>query len=291
MIPKGILIPIGGAEDKGTEEEAGYARGNNLHFFELQILSRIRSEINKALPTIEVITTASGIPEEIGENYLHAFGKIGNTNAQLMHIRDREDARKPEYIERIRQADAIMMTGGNQMRLTMAFGGTEILDILHQRYLHEEGFVIAGTSAGAMAMSGAMIYKGASHEALIKGEVGITAGLGFLPNVIVDSHFVKRGRFGRLAMAVASNPSSLGLGLGEDTGVLIKEGRKLEAIGSGLVIIFDGKDIRYNNIADLEEGTPISIENMRVHVLAKGNHYDLENRSFYGQHIEVQPAE
>ena len=106
------------------------------------------------------------------------------------------------------------------MRLTATFGGTEILNILQHRYLHEEGFVIAGTSAGAMAMSNTMIYQGSSSGALIKGEVKITTGLALMGDVIIDSHFDKRGRFGRLAQAVASNPSCIGIGLGEDTGVL-----------------------------------------------------------------------
>ncbi|HPD53298.1 MAG TPA: cyanophycinase, partial [Bacteroidia bacterium] len=100
----------------------------------------------------------------------------------------------------------------------------------------EDGFVIAGTSAGAMAMSNTMIYQGSSSEALLKGEVKITTGLAFMRDVIIDSHFVKRGRFGRLTQAVAANPSCIGIGLGEDTGVLVTEGRYMEAIGSGLVI-------------------------------------------------------
>jgi cyanophycinase len=144
-----------------------------------------------------------------------------------------------------------------------------------------EDFVIAGTSAGAMAMSNTMIYQGSSSEALIKGEVKITTGLAFIGDVIIDSHFVKRGRFGRLAQAVAANPSCIGIGLGEDTGVIVTGGSKLEAIGSGLVIIIDGHDIKHSNIADIKEGSPISIEHLIMHVLAKGNHYDLKKRKFF----------
>ncbi|MFN8165346.1 MAG: cyanophycinase [Bacteroidia bacterium] len=151
--------------------------------------------------------------------------------------------------------------------------------------MNEETFIIAGTSAGAMAMSNTMIYQGSSSEALMKGEVKITTGLAFIKDVIIDSHFVTRGRFGRLTQAVASNPSCIGIGLGEDTGVLITEGRYLEAIGSGLVIIFDGHEIRHSNIADLKEGSPISIENLIVHVMAKGNHYDLKTRKFYSETV------
>lgn len=162
------------------------------------------------------------------------------------------------------------------------------MEILTDRYMNEDGFVVAGTSAGAMAMSNTMIYQGSSSEALMKGEVKITTGLGFMRDVIIDSHFVTRGRFGRLTQAVAANPSCIGLGLGEDTGLLITEGRYMEAIGSGLIIIIDGHDIRHNNIADLKEGSPISIENLVVHVMAKGNHFDLKERKFYPESVTTR---
>ena len=164
----------------------------------------------------------------------------------------------------------------------MIFGGTEFLRTVISRY-QNENFVIAGTSAGAMAMSNTMIYQGSSTGSLLKGEVKITTGLALIKDVIIDSHFVTRGRFGRLAQAVASNPSCIGIGLGEDTGVLIKEGNKMEAIGSGLVLIFDGHNIRHSNIADIEEGQPLSIENLIVHVMAKGNFYYLHERKFYNE--------
>jgi cyanophycinase len=114
----------------------------------------------------------------------------------------------------------------------------------------------------------------------LKGQVKITTGLGFIDDVIIDSHFEKRGRFGRLAQAVASNPGCIGIGLGEDTGMLITEGNKMEAIGSGLVMIIDGHDIRHSNIADIPDGNPISIENLKVHFCEKGNGYLLADRRF-----------
>jgi cyanophycinase len=278
-IPKGKLIAIGGNEDKGTEPEPNYGQKNNLNFFGLQILSRIVHEMGGHDSTIEVVTSASSIPDEVGQNYLDAFGKLGCTNVKVMSIRNREDAQKPEMIERIQKCDGVMFSGGNQLRLSSIFGGTEFLHILQNRYMHED-FTIAGTSAGAMAMSNTMIYQGSSSEALFKGEVKITTGLGFIKDVIIDSHFVTRGRFGRLTQAVAANPSCIGIGLGEDTGVFVSEGRYLEAVGSGLVIIIDGHHIRHSNIADLKEGSPISIENVVVHVMSKGNHYDLSTRKF-----------
>ncbi|OYY99956.1 MAG: cyanophycinase [Sphingobacteriia bacterium 28-36-52] len=279
QIPKGKLIAIGGAEDKGSDLEKGAIFRNNLNFFELGILRRIVAEAGGSDANIEVITTASTIPYEVGENYLDAFGKIGCTNVHIIHIRNREDAQKPEYIERIQQCNCVMFSGGNQLRLTTIFGGTRFLDIIQERY-RKENFVIAGTSAGAMAMSSTMIYEGNATRAHLKGEVKITTGLGFMDGVIFDSHFEKRGRFARLAQAVSANPSCIGIGLGEDTGMLITQGNNMEAIGSGPVIIVDGHDVKHSNLADIPEGNPLSIENLHVHFCAKGNGFKVKERTF-----------
>jgi cyanophycinase len=131
-----------------------------------------------------------------------------------------------------------------------------------------------------MAMSNTMIYEGDASRAHLKGEVKITTGLGFMNDVIFDSHFEKRGRFGRLSQAVGTNPSCIGIGLGEDTGMLVTNGNTMEAIGSGLVVIIDGHDIRYSNIADIPEGNPMSVENIRVHLCAKGNGFLVHERKF-----------
>jgi len=278
-IPKGKLIAIGGAEDKGADPETGEIHRNNLNFFELGILRRVVEEAGGTSSRIEVITTASTIPYEVGENYLNAFGKIGCTNVGVMHIRTRQDAMDDEYIERIRHCDAVMFSGGNQLRLSVTDGGTEFLSILKKRY-KEDNFLIAGTSAGAMAMGQVMIYEGNAARAHLKGQVKMTTGLGFINSIIIDSHFEKRGRFGRLVQAVATNPSAIGIGLGEDTGMLITEGNKMEAIGSGLVVIIDGHDILHSNIADIPEGNPVSIENMKVHFCEKGNGYLIKERKF-----------
>ena len=140
--------------------------------------------------------------------------------------------------------------------------------------------MVAGTSAGAMAMSSTMIYEGNATRAHLKGEVRTTRGLGLIDDLIIDTHFEKRGRFGRLAQVIASNPGSTGVGLGEDTGMLITNGNKMEAIGSGLVIIIDGHEIEHNNIADIHDGNPISIQNLIVHFCAKGNGYLVHERTF-----------
>lgn len=277
--PKGKLIAIGGAEDKGTDLEAGEIKRNNLNFFELGILRRVVEEAGGTTARIEVITTASMIPYEVGENYLNAFGKIGCTNVGLIHIRNRQDAMDDTYIERVRHCDAVMFTGGNQLRLSVTDGGTEFLALLKKRYA-EENFLIAGTSAGAMAMGHTMIYEGNATRAHLKGEVKMTTGLGFINSIIIDSHFEKRGRFGRLAQAVATNPSAIGIGLGEDTGMLITGGNKMEAIGSGLVVILDGHDIVHSNIADIPDGNPVSLENLKVHFCEKGNGYLINERRF-----------
>ncbi len=279
-MPTGKLISIGGNEFKFQDEDDEVLVAHlDRDFFELGILERFVSEAGGTNAHIEVITTASSIPLEVGESYKHAFSKIRCTNVGFLHIRNREDAQNPEYIERIKKADGVMITGGNQYRLTTIFGGTDFLDIMKDRY-EKDGLVIAGTSAGAMAMSQTMIYQGSSTRALLKGEVKITTGFGLQQGVIIDSHFVTRGRFGRLTQAVASNPSCIGIGLGEDTGILITDANNFEVIGSGLVLIFDGHSIKHNNISDLPEGTPISIEHMIVHAMAKGDKYTLSSRKF-----------
>lgn len=284
--PVGYLVAVGGAEDKGTDLEKGIVQRNRLNFFELGILKNLVSLINNANPVVEVITTASSIPDEVAGNYQHAFYKLGVTDVGHMRIRNREDASLPEYLERLHKCDCIMFSGGNQLRLSSIFGGTKFLDALRHRYYHEP-FVIGGTSAGAMAMSGTMIYEGSAALAHLKGEVKITTGLGFLNNVIVDTHFDKRGRFNRLAQAVAAQPGAIGIGLGEDTGIIVSEGNSLKTIGSGSVLIIDGQKIEYNNIADIKFGQPISVENVIVHIMSKGDVYNLETRKYEGSTIEI----
>lgn len=286
--PKGYLVSVGGAEDKGTEIEKGFQQSDKLKFFELGILKNILKLIKDVdSPTVEVITTASSIPDEVAENYKEAFSKLGCTNIGHMRIRTRDDATKQEYIDRLKACNCIMFSGGNQLRLSSIFGGTEFLDILKQRY-YNEPFVIAGTSAGAMAMSNTMIYEGNAAQAHLKGEVKITTGLGLMQNVIIDSHFDKRGRFNRLAQAVAAYPGAIGIGLGEDTGVIVTNGTELVAVGSGSVVIVDGKFIDYNNIADIEFGQPISVENIIVNIMSSGDVYQLDTRKFIGSHIEIK---
>ncbi len=276
--PKGKLVIIGGSVDKGSFSESEADLQRNLMFFEKGILKRITTESAKGnLSRIEIVTTASSIPEEVGAEYVKAFTQLDVLNVGILNIKTREEANLPENVERLKNADVAMFTGGDQLRLTSIFGGTAFHHLLLEKY-QNENFIKAGTSAGAAASSNNMIYQGSSHEALHKGEVKITGGLGLINNVIVDTHFVQRGRIGRLLYACASNPINLGIGLGEDTGLLITNGNDMEAIGSGLVMLVDATHMKDTNITDVEMGSPVSIENLIVHVMSFGDHYDLKNK-------------
>ncbi len=276
--PLGTLIAIGGAVDDGTIEDNENAENLNLRFFEVGILKRLLLSMKGETNRIEVITTASRVPLETGQHYIDAFKRLNNENVGVLHIRTFKDCDNEAYLERLRAAEGVLFSGGDQLLLSKAFGKSKFLNLLLERY-HQEKFVVAGTSAGAMAMSKHMIGRGSSSEALIKGAVKMSSGFSFLESVIFDTHFIKRGRFGRLCQAVASYPHCVGIGLGEDAGLLITDGNHMEAIGSGLTMIIEGDNIHYTNIEEVNLGDPISIENLRVHVLAQGHCYVLSERS------------
>ena len=279
---KGTLIPIGGNEDKGIDGDESY----NLEFIEEGILYHVVEEAGGIDATIVVIPTASSIPVEVGENYVDAFTKLGCKNVMVLDIRSKEDAGKQASINMIKTANCIMFSGGNQSKITDKIGGTEIAKIITDRYQNEEGFVIAGTSAGAMVMANEMIAGGSATEAFIKGAVTMYKGLGLIPGLIIDTHFIKRGRFGRQSEAVAKFPSLIGIGLAEDTGMIIKNGNNCTVIGSGMIIIFDGSKLTHNNEKILEEGTPMTMANLTVHVLSNSDEYDIRNRK-----VTVLPIE
>jgi cyanophycinase len=278
MNPKGKLVIIGGSVDRGSFSESETDLKRSLKFFEKGILKRITTEsVKNSESRIEIITTASSIPEEVGEEYVKAFAQLQVANVGVLNIKTREEANSEEYLERLRNANVVMFTGGDQLRLTAIFGGTTFHHLLLDKYQNED-FLISGTSAGAAASSNNMIYQGSSSEALHKGEVKITGGLGFINNVIIDTHFVQRGRIGRLLYACASNPINLGVGLGEDAGLLITNGNNMEAVGSGLIMLVDATHMRHTSMSDVEMGAPVSIDNLIVHVMALGDHYDLKNK-------------
>ena len=280
---KGKLFIIGGAVDKGSFTEGNFDIdvSKNLNFFETGILKRLIVESkHKEKSRIEILTTASKIPKEVGNEYKKALAYLGAENVGVFDIDKREKAADLENIKRLEEADVIMVTGGDQLRLTSILGGTAFQDLLLKKYQTED-FIYAGTSAGAAAASNNMIYQGSSSESLLKGEVKITGGMGLIGGVIIDTHFVQRGRIGRLFQSVVSNPRILGISLGEDTGLLITNNSKMEAIGSGLVILVDGREIKDTNLTQIELGKPISINHLVTHVLSKYDTFDIKLNKMY----------
>jgi cyanophycinase len=264
IIPKGTLVAIGGNEDKDND---------------LEILRATLAESSVPEPSIALITTASAEPEVMAERYQEAFGKIGTGPVHVLDIKTRDEVLTGWRMAQVRDADVIFFTGGDQLRITSTLGGSQLSQEVKRKYF-EEGCVVAGTSAGASALSETMIYEGESSEALKKGSVQMTSGMGLVQKVIIDSHFIRRGRFSRLMTTVTANPGIIGLGLGEDTGVIIREGHKLEAIGGGLIVILDGRQIVHSNIAEIEIGQAIAVQNVIVHTLVKGYGFDLLTREY-----------
>lgn len=276
---KGTIIPIGGNEDKGTHRD----ESNQLNFVQKSILARVIRECKKPEPLIVVIPTASTIPVEVGEKYQAAFGQFNSVNVHILDIREKWQTEDPEHLYWIEKADCVMFSGGNQSKITRIIYNTPMHTLLMHRYMHED-FVIAGTSAGAMSMSKEMITGGKSTESLFKGAVKTGHGMGYVPDLIIDSHFIQRGRFGRLMEAVARFPKLLGVGLAEDTGLVIKNCNECEVIGSGMVVLVDPSQLTHNHEELLEEGTPMSLSNLTVHVLSVGDHFRLDSRE-----LEILP--
>lgn len=281
MTIKGTLIPIGGNEDKGIVQDSLY----KLDYISDGILSHVVKESGGPDANILVIPAASSIPKEVGNNYEKAFETLGCKNVKVIHIKKRKHADKPEFLQALAEADCVMFSGGDQRKITAKIYDTEFHRLLLDKY-RNEAFVIAGTSAGAMAMAKEMISGGSSTEAFIKGAVQMSQGLELIPEVIIDTHFIQRGRFGRQSEAVAKFPDLLGIGLAEDTGLIIKNGNEFEVIGSGMIIVFDAKHITHNNEKVLKQGTPMTMTNLIVHVLANGDRFNIETRQ-----VKVLPIE
>jgi cyanophycinase len=273
---KGKLLIIGGHEDKGDYEtlsEEELARKNA--FAEEGVLKHFLTTLNQQKPRIEVITTASLIPEEVGEMYQDAFKNLQVEDVGIMHIKENADANDPEVLERLRQAHGVLISGGDQKRLVDIFSGSKALRIMQERYRDEENFLIAGTSAGAMCMSQVMITGNIEAAPMVKGTVKTGTGLGLLDRVIIDTHFVVRRRFFRLAEAVAAFPDHVGLGLAEDTAILISGNKTIETIGSGLVTILDGRQLTKNNFSDIMQGDHLNLQHIILHVLPKGEKFEV----------------
>ncbi|MGZ4055848.1 MAG: cyanophycinase [Bacteroidia bacterium] len=274
--PKGKLIIIGGHEDKEID-------GKNLAIVKrkkctphAEILSSLISKIQRAHHIIEIIATASSIPDQMEEIYRQAYKAGGFTHVGFIRIEDETTANDPSIVKRIEYCHAVFFTGGDQKRLTSRLNGTAVIKTIKKKYMADEHFIVAGTSAGAMAIPQTIITGGNIGEALMKNDIKIADGFDFINSIIVDTHFIKRGRFARLAHAVALNPSLLGIGLGEDTALTISGGNEALCSGSGMVIIIDGNKISSTNIKSVDDCTPIVIENLKVHIIAEGSTFLLK---------------
>jgi cyanophycinase len=278
MLIRGTLIAIGGNEDKGAKTQLLHVPDTVHSFNGSGILYRIVTEMNNADACLEVVTSASSVPQAVAHQYTRAFKKLGHRNVRPMHITSPREADQPAILDRVRTCGGILFSGGDQFLLSSVFNNTAFARLLHERYLHEP-VVIAGTSAGAMVMSDLMIYPRTAQTSLHPG-VDLFPGLALIHEAIIDTHFLVRGRFRRLAFAVANHPTHIGIGLEEDTGIIIREGNKLEAIGSGLVTLIDGRSLKEANLTVAHVEHDMFIENLLVHVLSHGNYVTLRNKTF-----------
>lgn len=272
--PKGTLIAIGGNEQKKlkkTDESFQSTFGEGF------ILQDIINNTEVSKPRIEVITSASEIPEIVGKKYKETFLRLGVDNVGILDIRNRDEADKSSNLDRISSSDIVLFSGGDQSKISRIIKDTLTHQLLCNRYQNEK-FTIAGTSAGAVVMSEEMISGGRNGTILRKDDLKMGKGLGLIYEVIFDSHFIKRHRFGRLAEAVARHPDKLGVGLGEDTGVIIREGNILEIIGSGMVVIFDGSNLDHNQYGKLKNRIPVSLANLTLHILATQDRYNIREK-------------
>ncbi len=263
-LPRGLLVAIGGSEDRKED---------------LEILSTLITLVDSSLPKIEIITTATKFPEKAGREYTAAFSRGGNCSVDILNIVSRETTGDASFLKRIDSADVIFFTGGDQLRITSILAGSQMMKKIKRKYL-EDYCVIAGTSAGAAAMSKTMIFGGDSKEALQKGAVNIGEGIGLIDNVIIDTHFVERGRFSRLMQVLSINPTNIGIGLGEDAGIIIEKGHIIRAIGTGLVVILDGQALKYSNVADIKYHEAIAMENLIIHTIVDEHGFDVRARKY-----------
>lgn len=285
MLPKGRLLLIGGGEDKGENQVPIAA--HNKQFVHLEILKELVSAKSMS-DRIEVITTATGFPDEMRAIYEKAFSKVGYTNVGFMDIQSIADAKNELYLDRVSKASTILFSGGDQFKIATIIGGSPIADVICKRYKTDSKFTVAGTSAGAMVMSKLMIQSGGTNEALIDYDLRISSGLGLIDDCIIDTHFIRRGRFGRLAHAVITNSGQLGIGLGEDTALLIRKGRKAQCLGSGMVVIIDARYIEQTNVSVVEKGDPIYVDNLRVHLLVRNCEFNIHTCKLSYSHIKTE---
>ena len=259
-MPEGTVIVIGGAEDKVRDRV---------------ILSRFVALAGGESATIGVVSTASSLGVEAGERYRQVFTELGAKAVHTLHAVTRPQANDEAAVRVVSDATGIFMTGGNQLRLASTLGGTRLADAILERFRH--GAVVAGTSAGASAMSSHMIAFGASGATPKQRMAQIAAGLGVLPGVIIDQHFQQRNRLGRLLSLIAQNPSLLGLGIDEDTAGIVGPDHVLEVIGRGSVTIVDGAASE-TDAWEVRGHRPLMISNVVLHSLPEGYRFDLRRR-------------
>jgi cyanophycinase len=258
---RGWIVPIGGAENKE----------NDRH-----ILERFVRVSGAAQADIVVIPTASRM-HETGARYEEVFRDLGAARVTVMDFDTRRDCREPGRLSRIEEASGIFFTGGNQLRLTTLLGGTEVARLIRARNAH--GVTVGGTSAGASILCEHMIAGGDEGSALVAGSVRMAPGLGLTNRFIIDQHFRERDRLGRLLTALAYNPFAVGIGLDEDTAAFIGPEEVLEVEGTGGVTVVDPSEVNFSSIASAEEGQPVCMLGLRLHVLVAGATYNLNMHS------------
>jgi cyanophycinase len=251
-------VIIGGGEDRSQD---------------MRVLRRFVELTHAATPKVVVLTAASREQDLVAEVYRHAFGLLG-AQPVIFAMHNRKDAADPQVIEHLLQADGVFMTGGDQRKLLSIIGGTRTAAAMHRIY-RERGACIAGTSAGASAMSEHMLAEGWVNPHPQKGAVDLAAGLGFLPRAIVDQHFSERQRLGRLLTVVAQNPYLLGVGIDEDTALVIERGMGLEVVGDGAVTLVDGREMQ-SDFLELYDRDLIELHNVRLHLLPDGARHGMQ---------------
>jgi cyanophycinase len=272
---QGNLIIIGGAEDKKGEKS---------------ILKEVCSKLDKENDVLVVATIASQLPEELGDEYKSIFEELGVKKIRVLNIKERKDAYDLNSVQIIEEASLIFFTGGDQLRITSLIGGTELY--LRMKEVYEKGCIFVGTSAGASVMSDTMVVTGPNEESPKKCTLKMAPGLGLIKGVIIDQHFDQRGRIGRLLVGIAENPQSLGIGIDEDTAVVVNEEGELRVIGSGAVYIIDGSSISYSNVSEQHQDEVLSIFNVKLHVLKNGDKFDLNNKIPYnGEQLKYKSLE
>ncbi len=257
---RGWIVPIGGAENKQNDP---------------RILQRFVEASGGREADIVVIPTASRLAET-GPRYAKLFSELGAAAIEVMDFDTRRDAQEAGRLRRLAEATGVFFTGGNQLRLTTLLGGTAVAKLIRQRNAH--GVTVGGTSAGASMLSEHMIAFGDEGAAVVSGSVRLAPGLGLTNRFIIDQHFRQRDRLGRLLTALAYNPFAVGIGLDEDTAVFIGPDETVEVEGSGGVTVVDAADVSFSSMDSVDEGEPVCILGLKVHVLVAGATFNLHTR-------------